>query len=133
MDVPARIARAVLTDLLLAQHRLLRSQQRDAWRLVNATVRNARRRLLQTAFDRLASSASVRAKRRVLTPMHVTNARAFTDKLTTVLLRWNFQHWKRQYVALALQEAEEAQQELLRALHHVTSYRQTLDPYMRQI
>ncbi|KAG2758984.1 hypothetical protein Pcac1_g28931, partial [Phytophthora cactorum] len=39
-DVPARIARAVLTDLLLAERQLQRSKQRSAWRLVDATVRN---------------------------------------------------------------------------------------------
>ncbi|KAG3111101.1 hypothetical protein PI124_g11066 [Phytophthora idaei] len=113
-DVSARIARAVLTDLLLAERQLQRSKQRSAWRLVDATVRNARRRMLRSAFDRL---------------MHIANARAFVDRMTTTLLRWGFQRWKQQDLALAIQEAEAAQQELLRALHHVTSYRQTLDPY----
>ncbi|KAG2764204.1 hypothetical protein PC129_g4361 [Phytophthora cactorum] len=122
-DVPARIARAVLTDLLLAERQLQRSKQRSAWRLVDATVRNARRRMLRSAFDRLAS---VRSNRRL---MHIANARAFVDRMTTTLLRWGFQRWKQQDLALAIQEAEAAQQELLRALHHVTSYRQTLDPY----
>ncbi|KAG7380058.1 hypothetical protein PHYPSEUDO_007804 [Phytophthora pseudosyringae] len=130
-DVPARIARALLTDLLLSERQLLQWQQRSAWRLVNATVRNARRRMLRTAFDRLASGAAVSAKRRFLTPMHVANSRAFVDRMALVLLRSGFQRWRRQCLALAIQEAEEAQQELLRALHHVTSYRQALGPYVQ--
>ncbi|KAE9009454.1 hypothetical protein PF010_g10741 [Phytophthora fragariae] len=132
-DIAARIARALFTDLLVAEHQLLRSQQRGAWKVVNASVRSARRRQLRVAFDRLASgSAASRTKRRFLTPMHVANARAFADKLTSMLLRSGFQRWKRQFLALAIQEAEEAQEELLRALHHVTSYRQALDPYTKQ-
>ncbi|KAG6620907.1 uncharacterized protein IUM83_11753 [Phytophthora cinnamomi] len=132
-DVAARIARALFTDLLVAEHQLLRSQQRSAWKVVNSTVRNARRRHLRVAFDRLASGpTATRTKRRFLAPTHVANARAFVDKMTSVLLRWGYQRWKRQYVALAIQEAEEAQQELLRALHHVTSYRQALDPYTKR-
>lgn len=122
-DVPARIARAALTDLQLAERQLQRSKQRSAWRLVNATVRNARRRTLQTAFDRLAA---VRSSRRL---KHTASARAFVDKMTMALLRSGFQRWKDQYLALAIDEAKATQQELLRALRHVTSYRQTLDPY----
>ncbi|KAI9981793.1 hypothetical protein PInf_009563 [Phytophthora infestans] len=125
-DVPARIARAVLTDLQLAERQLQRSKQRSAWRLVNATVRNARRRTLQTAFDRLAA---VRSSRRL---KHTASARAFVDKMTMALLRSGFQRWKDQYLALAIDEAKATQQELLRALRHVTSYRQTLDPYASQ-
>ncbi|ETM99658.1 hypothetical protein PPTG_18894 [Phytophthora nicotianae INRA-310] len=125
-DVTARIARAVLTDLLVAELELQRSKLRSAWRLVNATVRNARRRMLRTAFNRLVN---VRSSRHLI---HAPNARAFVDRLTIMLLRWGFQHWKQQYLALAIQEAEAAQHELLRALHDVTSYRQTLDPYTFQ-
>jgi hypothetical protein len=123
-DVPARMARALLTDLLVAEHQLIRAKQRGAWRLVDAAVRGARRRTLRSAFDRLASGgAAVRLKHR---SARSANARAFVDKLTLLLLRSGFQRWKQQYVARAIQEAEETQQELLRALHHVTSYRQAL-------
>ncbi|OWZ23579.1 hypothetical protein PHMEG_0001525, partial [Phytophthora megakarya] len=132
IDVPARIARALLTDLLLAEHQLLRLKQRSAWRLANVTVRSARRRMLQTAFDRFTSGVVVISKRHFLTPTHIVNARAFVDRMTLILLRSGFQRWKQQYLMLAIQEAEEAQEELLRALHHVTSYRQALDPYATQ-
>eukprot|EP00644_Phytophthora_capsici_P009336 jgi/Phyca11/563849/estExt2_Genewise1.C_PHYCAscaffold_130223 len=128
-DVPALVAHALLTDLLLAEHQLLRTKKRSAWRLLNASVRSARRRVLQTAFIRLTNGGSHRSKPRFLVQKHVANARAFVDKLAIILLRVGFQRWRQQYLALAIQEAEEAQHELLRALHHMTSYRQALDPY----
>ncbi|KAL3660723.1 hypothetical protein V7S43_014127 [Phytophthora oleae] len=128
-DVPARVAHALLTDLLLAEHQLLRAKQRSAWRLANASVRSARRRVLQTAFVCLARGGDLRPKRRFLMQKHTANARAFVDKMAMIWLRSGFQRWRQQYVARAIQEAEEAQHELLRALHHMTSYRQALDPY----
>ncbi|KAK1946373.1 hypothetical protein P3T76_001926 [Phytophthora citrophthora] len=128
-DVPARIAHALFTDLLLAEHQLLRAKQHSAWRLANASVRSARLRVLQTAFIRLASGIHVPSKRRLLMQKPTANARAFVDKMETILLRSGFQRWRQQYLVLAIQEAEEAQHELLRALHHMASYRQALDPY----
>ncbi|RLN02140.1 hypothetical protein BBJ28_00019176 [Nothophytophthora sp. Chile5] len=128
-DVPAQIARVVVHELLHLRRQFSRSQQRSAWRLVDVSVRNARRQQLQSAFARLAKGGNIRPKRSFFLPKQTATGRAVVDKLALMLLRRGFQHWKQQYVALAIQEAEAAQQELLHALRHVTSYRQALDPY----
>ncbi|RLN92527.1 hypothetical protein BBJ28_00013035 [Nothophytophthora sp. Chile5] len=128
-DVPAQIARVAVQELLHLRRQFSRSQQRSAWRLVDVTVRNARRQQLQSAFARLAKGGNTRSKRSFFLPKQTASGRAVVDKLALLLLRRGFQHWKQQYVALAIQEAEAAQQELLHALRHVTSYRQALDPY----
>lgn len=117
-----------------------RLQQRiTGLQLFELLARRFRRHHLRHALYRMRDAVSrcrpQRRKRRgvdtttTTTTTATATTRAFVARVGALVARRAFHIWKTQYVEDALESAEAAQLELLRALRDVASYRHALDPY----